>query len=97
RNWNSGNWHWTGRQLRLSPFRIRVLSPRGVLLPATRLWVLRRTVILWASRASSALRSQSLGGPNQHELTSSLRFGFSIPPETVERVIPFDDARCGGW
>ena len=37
RNWNSGNWDWTGRQLRLSPFR--VLFPRGGLLPATRLWV----------------------------------------------------------
>jgi hypothetical protein len=51
RNWNSWNWDWTGRQLRLSPFRIRVLSQRGVLLPATRLWVLRRTVIRLASRA----------------------------------------------
>jgi hypothetical protein len=57
RHWNSGNWDWTGRQLRLSPFRIRVFSPRGVLLPATRLWVLRRTVILFASRASSVLPS----------------------------------------
>ena len=35
---NSGNRDWTGRQLRLSPFRIRVFSPRGILLPATRLW-----------------------------------------------------------
>ena len=53
RNWTSGNWDWTGHQLRLSPFRIRVLSPRGLLLPATLLWVLPRTVILLASRASS--------------------------------------------
>src|SRR6476660_7760168 len=77
RNWNSGNWGWTGRQQRLSPFRIRVLSPRGVLLPATRLWVLRRTVIRFASRASSIFPSpplsaaESLGGPNQHDLTRS--------------------------
>src|SRR5215468_6598778 len=57
---NSGNWDWTGRQLRLSPFRILVLSPRGVLLPATRLWVLRRTVIRFASRASSEFPSPPL-------------------------------------
>src|SRR5215831_9609532 len=60
RNWNSGDWDWTGRQLRLSPFRILVLSPRGLLLPATRLWVLRRTVIRFASRASSVFPSPPL-------------------------------------
>jgi hypothetical protein len=71
RNWNSGNRDWTGRQLRLSPFRTRILSPQRVLLPATRLWVLRRTVIRFASRASSVFPAKSLGGPNQHELTRS--------------------------
>src|SRR6476660_7132526 len=60
RNWKSGNWDWTGRQLRLSPFRIRVLSARGVLLPATQLWVLRGTVIRFVSRASSVFPSPPL-------------------------------------
>src|SRR6476620_7067370 len=52
RNWN---WDWTGRQLRLSPFRIRVLSPRGVLLPATRAWVRRRIGTRFGSVPSSDL------------------------------------------
>ena len=66
RNWNSGNRDWTGCQLRVSPFRTRILSPQRVLLPATRLWVLRRTVIRFTSRASSVFPAKSLGGPNQH-------------------------------
>ena len=61
RNWNSGNWDCrTGCQLRLSAFRIRVLSPRGVLLPATRLWYVRKTVIRFVSRASSVFPSPPL-------------------------------------
>jgi hypothetical protein len=63
-HWNSRNcgiWDWIGR-LRLSPFRIRVLSLRGVLLSVTLLWVLRRTVI--PSPPSSLLPSL-LGRPGE--------------------------------